>query len=394
MSGRMKLMTTGLLIIIVTSLALSRNFYNLTATDMFFSITLAATAIVFVHVRPLWEALQVVVAATLLVLLQVAALKVSMRITPALALAGISSLALLACRRIWSNEEERERLQYAFLPPLLFVLLGYAGSAPLAITGVLHPKTLDLFLYNFDASMGVQLSFKAGQFVLSSRWLTRVALLFYLALPVPVMLVYAKQLVRRGSAAMSVFLGFFIAGPVAVIFYNLFPACGPIYLLGSKFPFAPLSAQQVKEILVQPVLVPGARNAFPSLHLAWAVLAWWYAEGLSGWTKLFLLLFLAGTVLATLGLGEHYFIDLVTAFPFALIIYAGCALHIPWLDQRRLAPLLMGTLLMLGWAGLLRFGLRIVWVSQLIPWTLIVCTIVSCLTLERKLQKGSPRSFV
>src|ERR1700685_3378625 len=96
-------------------------------------------------------------------------------------------------------------------------------------------------LANFDASMGVQLSFKAGQLVLRSRWLTRIALLCYYALPVPVMLVYANQLVPRGTVSMSRFLGLFIAGPVAIVFYNLFPACGPIYLFGSRFPFDPFS---------------------------------------------------------------------------------------------------------------------------------------------------------
>ena len=391
MIERMRWAATGFVILIVAAVALNRNFCNQCATDLFFSITLASTSIVFLYVRPLAEAVHILVAAALLTLLQCTALRVPLRIAPALALLGVSSLAFLAWQRIWSaKEEDRERLHYAFLPPMLFVLLGYVGSTPLAITGRLHPKTLDMFLFNFDASLGVQPSFKAGQFVLRSRWLTRIALLFYLALPVPVMLVYAQQLVRRRSAAMPVFLGFFMAGPVAVVFYNLFPACGPIYLFGSRFPFAPPSALQFKEMLVQPTLVSGARNAFPSLHLAWVVLALWYAEGLSHWTKFFLVLFLAGTLLAILGLGEHYFIDLIAAFPFALMIHAGCALNIPWTDRHRLIPLLSGTLLLLGWIGLLRFGLRIVWASPLVPWTLIGCTIVLCLTLERKLQKVLP----
>ena len=185
---------------------------------------------------------------------------------------------------------------------------------------------------------------------------------------------------------MSVFLGLFIAGPVAIVFYNLFPACGPIYLFGSRFPFDPFSGQQLKEMLVQPTLISGARNAFPSLHLAWALLALWYAEGLSYWTKSFLVLFMMGTVLATLGLDEHYFIDLVAAFPFVLMIHAGCALRLPWLDRRRLMAVLSGALLILGWIALLRFGLRIVWISHVVPWTLIGCTILSCMALERGLM--------
>jgi hypothetical protein len=380
------ILVSGLLILIAVSLALSRSFQGRTAEDIFFSLTLASTVIVFLHVRPLWEALQLIVASCLLILLQILALKVQVRAMPELALMGVGSLGLLALRRIWSGGEERTLLYYACVPPLLFVLLGYGSSALLDITNRLHPSTLDLFLFNFDASLGLQPSFEAGQLVLRFHWLTRIALLCYFALPVPVMLIYAKQLMRDRSAAMAAFLGLFIVGPAGVVFYNLLPACGPIYLFGSKFPFEPLSNQQAKELLVHPVLISGVRNAFPSLHVAWALLASWYAEGLSNGTKFFALLFLAGTVLATLGLGEHYFIDLVVALPFALMIQAGCALRIPWRDRRRYAPFLCGLLLILSWIPVLRFGLSIIWVSRFVPWTFSACTMISCLVLQRWLE--------
>jgi hypothetical protein len=375
-------LATGLLIVVVSALAVSRGFYNYTAKDLFFSITLASTAMVFLHVRPMSEVLQLLIATCLLILLRILALRLPLNTMPELALLGVGSLGLLAFRGIWSAGEDRKLLQYALLPPLLFVLLGYASSALLEITDRLHPTTLDVVLYNFDASLGLQPSFEVGQLVLRSHWLTRIALIFYFALPVPIMLIYAQQLVRRGSAAMAVFLGFFVVGPVGVIVYNLLPACGPVYLVGSRFPFDPLSNQQVKEMLIQPVVISGVRNAFPSLHVAWALLASWYAEGLSNWTKLFALLFLAGTVFATLGLGEHYFIDLVAALPFALMIQAGCALQTPWRDRRRFVPFLGGLLLILSWIVLLRGGLSVMWFSPLIPWTLIGCTISSCLVLQ------------
>jgi hypothetical protein len=381
------LLGTGLLIIIGVALSLNRSIYNRTAADLFFSLTLAGTAIVFFHVRPLKEVVQLVVATGLLLLLQILMLKVSLTTAPALALLGVASLGLLASRRIWSANEERRLLHYAFVPSLLFVLLGYASSTLLVITGRLHPMTLDLFLNNFDASLGRQPSFEVGQFVLRSRWLTRIALVFYFALPIPVMLIYAKQLARKESAAMAAFLGFLVVGPIGVVVYNLLPACGPVYLFGSNFPFEPLSNRQVKEMLVHPVLMSGVRNAFPSLHVAWALLACWYAEGLSNWTKIFVLLFLAGTVFATLGLGEHYFIDLVAALPFALMIQSACALQIPWLDRRRWAPFLAGLLWVLGWVVLLRMSLPIMWFSPLIPWTLIATTVVSCYALHPWLKR-------
>ncbi len=391
----MPLLATGLLIVVTATLALSRSFYDQTARDLFFSLTLASTAIVFLHVRPLWEAVHLAILTCLLFLLQTFALNVSPGMMPALALLGVASLGLLGFRGVWSTGEESKRLFYAFFPPLLWVLLGYASSSLLDITGRRHPTTLDLYLNNFDASLGVQPSFVVGRLVLRSHWLTRIALLFYYALPIPVMLVYAQQLVRWGKRAMAAFLGFFIVGPVGVIFYNLIPACGPIYLFGSRFPFEPLSNQQVRDMLVQPVLVSGVRNAFPSLHLAWALLAWWYGKELSSFTRVLLLLFLAGTVLATLGLGEHYFVDLVAAVPFALIIQAATE---PLLQRRTLLTLVSGLLWMVAWVGLLRFGLGIMWTSPLIPWMLVICTVFSCIVLQTRLpgigrdvKAGSPQ---
>ena len=385
---------TGLLAIVVLALALSRGFHDRTTSDLFFTLTLASTAIVFLHVRPLREVPQLLVATGVLVLLQAFALRVTFSVMPGLAMLGVGSLALLAYRRVWSVGEERSLMHYAFLLPLLFVLLGYASSSLLEITDRLHPSTFDISLYRFDASLGTQLSFEVGSVVLQSRWLTRIALLFYYALPVPVMLIYAKQLVRWRSAAAAAFLGFFIVGPVGVIFYNLLPACGPIYLFGSKFPFEPFSNQQVKEMLVHPVVISGVRNAFPSLHVAWALLASWYAKGLPKSTRFFVLIFLAGTLLSTLGLGEHYFIDLVVALPFALMIQAGCTLQIPWSDRSRFVPFLSGLFLIMIWIVLLRRSLRIMWVSPLVPWTLIALTVLPCLILQPWLGTRSHEAVV
>ncbi len=365
-------------------IALDRGFYVRIANDVFFSILMASAAIVFVHIRPWREVWQLPVAFGVLVAGQVFVVGVPIRAAPAGALLGIASFVLLGLRRIWSVlPEEKKLMRLGLLPPLLLVLLGYFSSGLLASTGDLHPKTLDLYLYAFDGSLGMQPSFAAGRVVLGSLWLTRMCLFWYRVLPAVLMLVYAQQLVRRGRAALSVFLAFFLAGPVGIIFYNLFPACGPIYLF-PQFPSDPITGLQVRELLLQPVLVSGNRNAFPSLHMAWALLAWWYGEGLSPWVRTLLVLFLAGTVLATLGLGEHYFVDLVAAFPFALMMYAACAGG-PLGERRRFLPLCSGLLWMLAWVGLLRFGLGMMRMSPLIPWTLIGCTILSCIVLQARL---------
>jgi PAP2 superfamily len=371
---------------VVLALTLSRGFYDQTLGNIFFSLTVAGCAIVFLSVRPLRELLQVAGVGLVLDALQLSVLKVPFHVLPASALLGLSSLFLLTIRRIWSSEKERQLLQDSIVPPLLFLLLGYFSSGPLALTFRLHPKTLDLFLYSFDQSLGVQLSFKVGQVVLASHLFTRTLVAVYYLLPLAIMFTYARLLVRDRTLAMIAFLAFVVAGPVGVVFYNAVPGCGPGCLMGGKYPFEMLPIQQVRQLPLQPLLEGGARNAFPSLHLGWALLTLWYSERLSLGARLTMAIFFIGTVFATLGLGEHYFVDLVAAFPFALMIQAACAMNVPLANARRMVPLLAGFGLMLGWVILLRWGLALAWMNPVIPWLLVTGTVSLTLVLQARLR--------
>jgi len=239
----------------------------------------------------------------------------------------------------------------------------------------------------------VQLSFKVGQVVLSSHLLTRTMLVVYYLLPLAIMFTYARLLVRDRTLAMTAFLAFVIAGPVGVVFYNLIPGCGPGCLMGGKYPFEMFSSQQLRQMPLQPLLEGGARNAFPSLHLGWALLALWYSECLSLRARLAMAIFFVGTVFATLGLGEHYFVDLVAAFPFVLMIQAACAMKIPISNAHRMLPLVTGVALMGGWVVLLRWGLALVWISPVwinpvIPWLMVVGTIAATLIMQARLRSS------
>jgi len=379
-----------LVLALVCALTLSREFYEQLAADIFFSLTLAGCTIIFFSVRPPGESLQLICVTAALLSLQSFALKISFKFLPTLGLLGLGSLLLLIIRRIWSYGPGRQLLQDSIVPPLLFIVLGYLGSGPLAITGRLHPKTLDLFLYSFDQSLGLQLSFLVGRVVLRSPVFTRIMLVMYYALPIAIMLTYARLLIRDRRMAMAAFLAFLVAGPLGVVFYNLVPACGPAYLVGAKFPYEALSTAQLRNMPLQAIVVEGVRNAFPSLHMGWALLAWWYSQRLSLAARMVIAIFLAGTALSTLGLGEHYFVDLVTAFPFALMIQAACALNVSNFSARKLVPLVAGALLMLAWVVLLRFGLRIVQMSPVVPWMFVTFTITSSVLLQRRVRCAFP----
>ncbi len=385
-SSRGRAVAIAIVCLVVCGVSLSRGFAAQITHDVFFSLTLAGCVIVLLTVCS-WTKFPLAVAAGLaLCSLQTLVLKTPVRLSTATGFLGLGSLFVLVVARIRSSDENRQLLQDATLPPLILVLLGYFGSGPLEMTIRLHPKTLDWFLYSFDQSLGAQLSFKTGQVVLSSRLLTRAVVGMYYALPLAIMFTYARQLVRNRNLAMAAFLAFVVAGPVGVAFYNLIPAGGPLNLFGSRYPFDPLTTEQLRQLPIQAVTIGGQRNAFPSLHLGWALLVWWYSEGLSLWARVASFIFLVGTVIATLGLGEHFFIDLVTAFPFALMIHAACAMNVPVSNARRLIPLVSGMAMMLGWMLLVRWGLPLVWINPIVPWSITAGTIGLTLFLQARLR--------
>jgi hypothetical protein len=94
------------------------------------------------------------------------------------------------------------------------------------------------------------------------------------------------------------------------------------------------------------------------------------------------------TVFATLGTGEHYFVDLIVAFPFALFMQALCATALPWSDKRRQLALLFGLFTVLGWFLALRFGLRVFWLSPVIPWICCAATTGATEFVRKMLEEG------
>ena len=177
-------------------------------------------------------------------------------------------------------------------------------------------------------------------------------------------------------------------GPVGILFYNLLPALGPVHVFGQAFPWHPLAAAQAARLL-EPIALSGAPNAIPSLHMAWVLLVWWYSRGLAWWERAVAFAFLFFTALATLGTGEHYFVDLVVAFPFALGMEALCAFPLASWERRRLAALGFGFLGTLAWLFALRYAVHVFWISTLLPWTICGATVAATLVLERQLPDAA-----
>jgi PAP2 superfamily len=370
----MKIALTALALACAAKLIFSRTFYDEALIDAFFALALGSIVILHFRVLPKWRDAAWVAACTLaMAFICFRVLHFPHAVMPWFSYMGLSSLLVLAIRLIWADD--RMLLLYAWVPAVLFVSSEYFASTMLQWTFDAHPRTFDIYVLMFDASLRFQPAFLAGQLYELHAWLHNASLIAYVGLAIPITMVYAGKLAREKEKAFPAMLAFLITGPIGILSYNLFPVSGPHALFGHKFPFTPLPYDRIVHVILEPVAIAGARNGMPSLHLAWTLLAWWYSRKLSPIERAVAFLFLGLTAFSTMGTGEHWFADLIAAFPFALMIRALCAYRLPVNDARRRTAFLFGLGGTLGWLLLFRYCTRLFWTSPVVPWALIAGTL-------------------
>jgi hypothetical protein len=357
---------------------------------VFFTLTLASVILVLFRVSRSWlNLLFMGIAAVLLAVISVWHFHYQPNWESCVSFLGLASLVVLGFRAIWSVGEKQKLLALAFAPSFLFAAFMVFAGAVLERTQLWHPKVLDLYLFSFDASLHVQLAFVVGQAFAMWTWFRAIGVALYIALPIPMAMVYAGQLMRDRKRAYPAMAAFLVAGPIGILFYNLFPALGPGHIFMQDFPWHPMTTFQASHLFREAVAVKGVQNAIPSLHMAWVLLAWWYSRGLSRCERGIALTFVAFTILATLGTGEHYFIDLVVAYPFSVMIQSLCAFPLRWAARERLTGMLYGLLVTLVWLVALGHAPNVFWLSPLIPWACCVLTVASAIFLHRKLEAAT-----
>ncbi len=229
------------------------------------------------------------------------------------ALGGLgATAALLATRPV-----ERLALIGALGIPAFVVVSGFL----FIYTWSALPLTFDAYLFAADRALGLAPAYVVGTWFREHPLLAAPSWLLYMTLPLFIALAYAAAARGRipGLAAERVFLLCAAVGLVGGVLYYLYPAAGPRHAFDG-FPALPPSVPV--ELLAVPAGAP--RNAMPSLHLTWALLLWRLSRRGPRWLVVLATAWLIGTTLSTLGLGEHYAIDLVVALPFALGMEAVC----------------------------------------------------------------------
>jgi hypothetical protein len=232
------------------------------------------------------------------------------------AFVGIGGLFAMCVRAIWSRDKDRAVETLA--RSLIFVVLGIMLATMLGAASDLRPFKYDHFLYGVDVRFGTAISFVVGSVFKARPLIGRMESVVYDALPFAFAVLYAAHIRRARQGSVDVLTMMWLNAIVGYGLYFLYPAAGPLYAFGGAFPAAPPEPAHVALQLVRLNAFP---NAMPSLHMAGAVLIWWNARHWKvGGMAAFVFMLL--TACAAVGFGEHYFIDLVVALPYALAIQA------------------------------------------------------------------------
>ncbi len=178
--------------------------------------------------------------------------------------------------------------------------------------GAFGHHTFDNYLFLADRAIGLD-TLAIARTVYSYPTLMGVTIIAYVALPAIIGIAYAIQ------RSMTLLWAALIAAALAPFCYLLVPAIGPVFAF-ANFPWSnPHPAAQM--MLVLSANIP--RNVFPSLHFAWAMLIYINSRR---WFRVPALVFLFLTAVATMGLGQHYAVDLIAAVPFTVAVQ--------WLAER------------------------------------------------------------
>ena len=241
---------------------------------------------------------------------------------------GLGSLAVLGIRGI------RERKS----PPVAFPALLLPTA--LVVTVLARPlwtpanPAWDWAMLAFDARLGGQLSFVLGRAFAREHWIAAIHQELYNALPLGMAFLYAAHMGAAKSIERQRVIILLLTTPLlCALIYRLVPVVGPKFAFPDLYPWRVPTLPRMPYPLIS--LNPETlRNGLPSMHFGWALLIWWGLYRRSAMWAWVSGAFVVLTVIATLGLGQHYLIDLIVAVPFVGMLQAAIAEERSWWGAR------------------------------------------------------------
>ncbi|MBB5693100.1 phosphatase PAP2 family protein [Muricoccus pecuniae] len=298
---------------------------------------------------------------------------------------GVASWGYLAWEVLATRGAERQRnidlLAAALAFPLGNLLMwpSVFGSIPFL------PVLFDGVLLRLDATLGFQPAAAVGALFREVPPLFALHLFVYVQLPLAMCVIAgleARSGRRLGIGLIPVSLA---AAGIGYAFYLAVPAVGPRPVFGDGF------AEAMRGLAVMPaepvVNTTHPRNVMPSMHVTWALLILLAARLHGRRVLIGAALFALGTALATLGLGEHYFVDLVVALPLVLLMRGLGANGLAMARGERWGAVALGVALLAGWALIGRGVIDPTTRAGLAPM-LMAATAFACIAAERTLFRA------
>jgi hypothetical protein len=216
---------------------------------------------------------------------------------------AIIGLVALFLSVLWMLKDESDKTRPVFVIALVLNLIyGWLLTVVLGGADSLLPWKYDSYLLRLDQALGLPSAAIALPF--QGAWRMPLKVVYQVMVP---MMIFWFLLTRKQNGRGSVLLAYVAEMVVGPMMYAILPACGPVYAFGATWLHAPIP-------LAHAIRFSGMPNAFPSLHVATAVVLLLFARG-RVWRPISLA-FLAGTALSTLTTGEHYTIDLIPGLAF------------------------------------------------------------------------------
>jgi spermidine synthase/MFS family permease len=267
---------------------------------------------------------------------------------------GAAALVFVLVRIVLSKREARARAIDTACAMVIIPAFVLLSSFFLHFTILLHPAVLDSLAFAAERGFGLDTGFRLARFVRANNNFAWLLIIIYVELPLAIAFVYAAEKARATSMRArydDVLTSFVCVGFFGFLCYNLCPVIGP------RFYFEDWPATPNVDALKLEAAYGAAnelRNCIPSLHTSWALMLFWHARPLNRGVRWFGAAFLSLTLMATVGLGWHYIIDLVIAFPFSLAIRAGFRSQLSWKHAHKHEAFLFGVGITLFWVLMIR----------------------------------------
>jgi len=292
-------------------------------------------------------------------------------------------IGIYAAAFIWAGKPKTPwgwicTLSAAAILPISTLMLPYS----LAQTVAQSPLAFDLNVVPLDGDVGFQPSIEMGKLFVRFPSFAEASRFFYDHILVVIAIVATGEAYYGRRLGIGVIPTFLLMSSIGFAIYFALPVVGPAPFFGNAFP---LMTGQIS------ALAP--RNCMPSLHTAYALIAFLSTRGANILFKLAVggMSLLVAT--ATLGLGEHYLTDLVLAFPLVTMFRAASSTKLPIISSERITAFIAPLFLLLVWGSLIRGDLTPPRITGFI--TVAMAATVACsLLLERRLAAaegaGSP----